>query len=288
MNLCVADSWSWGQAVLSLSETPREDAAYLLAHVLQVRLTDLYVHPERVLNADQQGAYEALIRERSRGIPIAYLIGSKGFWTFDLQVSPEVLVPRPETECVVEAALRWVPLTHARVLDLGTGSGALILALAVERADWQLEAVDLSEGALDLARKNARALFPGIDRIRFHHGSWFEPLDPSATYDLIVSNPPYLSQFSWEHESKQGLSDLTHEPQMALLGGETGLEPYEMIVRQALSHLKPNGFLIFEHGMEQQEKLVRLLGQSGYCVREVGMDWAGLPRYVVAQIETES
>jgi release factor glutamine methyltransferase len=219
------------------------EARLLLTHALGKPPAWLYAHADEVADSELIQRFDALVAARAAGQPVAYLIGRRSFWTLDLTVSTATLIPRPETELLVELALARLPAGRvARVADLGTGSGAIALALARERPDLVVVATDASSAALAVARSNARA--NALGNVEFREGSWFEPL-AGERFDLIASNPPYIA------EGDPHLASLQHEPDLALTSGADGLEAIREIVAAAPSHLQPGGWLLLEHGWDQ-------------------------------------
>ena len=235
----------------------RVDAEALLLHVLGQSRSWLFAHAEDALDMDVQTAFEALVARRAAGEPVAYLTGRRGFWTLELEVTPATLIPRPETELLVELALARLPRdAAANVADLGTGSGAIALAIASERPRAQVVATDASAGALAVARRNAQRL--GIGNLRFVHGDWLAPL-AGERFALIVSNPPYIE--AADPHLAQG--DLRHEPASALASGADGLDDIRRIAAAARAHLEPGGWLLFEHGWNQGDAVRGLLHAAG-------------------------
>jgi len=220
------------------------DAQVLLAHALAIPRAQLRSHPEAPADPQRIPHYLALIERRAAGEPLAYLTGWREFWSLTLAVNPAVLVPRPETELLVERALALRAAAEGRVADLGTGSGAVALALASERPRWQITATDLSGAALAVARANAARL--AITTLTFRAGSWFEPLGAEA-FDLIVSNPPYVAA----EDPALASAALAHEPRLALSPGADALSCLRTIVRGAPHHLAAGGWLLLEHGALQ-------------------------------------
>lgn len=258
-----------------VSATPALDAELLLGHVLGRSRASLRAHGEQPLTAPQAARLESLLARRLAGEPVAYLVGRRGFWTLDLEVDPAVLVPRPETELLVETALaRLRSLPAPAILDLGTGSGAIALALAAELPAAEIVAVDASPAALAVARHNAKAL--RLDRVAFLLGRWFEPVG-SRRFDAIVANPPYLAA------DDPHLAALDREPPDALVAGLTGLEALEAIVAGASSHLQPGGLLLLEHGCEQGAAVRALCLGAGFDSVETLRDLAGLERVTRAR-----
>ena len=257
-------------------EDAAAEAAILLAHVLARPRSWLLAWPEHEPTTDECARFAALVEARARGEPVAYLIGRRGFWTFELEVTPAVLIPRPETERLVELALARLPAERqARVADLGTGSGAIALALASERPRAQVVASDASSAALELARRNARRL--GLERVAFVEGDWCAALG-ARMFDLIASNPPYIAAAD-PHLAR---GDLRFEPAAALASGADGLDALRSIVAQARFHLGEGGWLLLEHGHDQGAA-VRSLLAAGY--REIGTerDHAGHERVTFAR-----
>ncbi len=252
------------------------DAQLLLAHTLVRPRSTLLAHDTEALQPAQTAAFELAVARRARGEPLAYITGRREFWTLELQVTPDVLVPRPETELLVERALVLLPAQEARVADLGTGSGAIALALASERPRWRITATDKSPAALALAELNARAL--NVGNVRFVGGDWFDPL-AGERYDLIASNPPYIAA------GDRSLEDpaLRHEPPVALSSGATGLEALATLIGGASSYLAAAGWLLLEHGADQQRAVADLLVSQGFAHVRCHADLAGLPRVTEAQ-----
>ncbi len=252
----------------------RLDAAALLAHVLGVPRARLNSHPEAAVDSAQSEHYRKLLARRGAGEPLAYLTGRREFWSLQLAVSPEVLVPRPETELLVERALLLKPAGSARVADLGTGSGAIALALARERAHWQVIATDLSSAALAVARANAAAL--GLTHIEFRAGDWYEPLG-AERFDLLLSNPPYVAA------DDPALQELRHEPRLALTPGEDAFAALRTLVRGAAQHLSARGWLLLEHGASQAAELRATLVLAGFRHVRSHRDLAGHERMTEGQ-----
>jgi release factor glutamine methyltransferase len=263
-------------APFTANDTHTLDAELLLAHTLSKTRTHLKAHHEAVTSPEQARRYEELIERRAAGEPIAYILGYRDFWTLTLSVNPSVLVPRPETELLVERALTLGPTGPAHVADLGTGSGAIALALASERPQWAITATDVSEDALQTARANAVTL--GLGRVAFLAGPWFEPLR-GRRFDLIASNPPYVS------EGDAALRDATlqHEPQIALASGPDGLSSLREIVHSAPDYLERHGWLILEHGCDQAAAVARELVGRGFGHVRSHRDLAGHERITEGQ-----
>lgn len=240
------------------SRIDASDAEWLLAHVLHKPRTWLYTHRSAPLGVQAIALYESLVQRRLSGEPVAYLTGMRGFWSLELAVTPHTLIPRPETELLVESALARLPAGQpCRVADLGTGSGAIALAIARERPQSDVIATDASQAALAVALANAERL--GIANVAFRHGDWLHPLH-AESFDVIVSNPPYIAND--DPHLQEG--DLRHEPVSALSSGDDGLDAIRAIVGDALSHLEPGGWLLLEHGWEQGPAVRGLLLTAGF------------------------
>jgi len=243
-------------AAASLGE--RVDAELLLEHALGRPRSWLFAHADEPMPAAGQAAFAALVRRRAAGEPVAYILGRRGFWSLDLEVGADTLIPRVETELLVELALRHVPPDGAaRIADLGTGSGAVALALARERPRAHVVALDLSAGALAVARRNGRRL--GLGNVALVRGDWLQALLPRR-FDLIVANPPYIE--AGDPHLRRG--DLRFEPLAALASGDDGLQAIRRIVAGAASRLVPGGWLLFEHGAAQGTAARALLDAAGY------------------------
>lgn len=253
------------------NDSPRLDVELLLCHVLEKPRTYLFTHPEYELNTEQSRLFERLLQRRLGGEPVAYLIGHKGFWTLDLAVSPATLIPRPETELLVEMALALSLPHQARVLDLGTGTGAIALALASERTQWQITAVDVSVDAVALAECNRRT--HKLSNVVVQQSHWFEAV-AGQHFDLIVSNPPYID--SEDIHLQQG--DVRFEPASALVAADQGLADIRHIVGGAKAFLKKGGWLLLEHGWQQGEVVNQLLQSAGYQCVETVQDLSGHDR----------
>jgi release factor glutamine methyltransferase len=264
-------------------ESPRAAAEILLAHVLGTERVQLYVRHDQPLVPAELTAFKEAIRRRLRHEPVAYIVGRKGFWTLDLKVTPEVLIPRPETELLVEQALALLKAhpadRPARVLELGVGSGAVLVTLAREAAvRHRFFGCDVAPGAVAVAQANA--VSAGVsDRVHLWAADWFAGLNAGCEFDLIVSNPPYVR--SAEIGTLQ--QEITgHEPRLALDGGPDGLRSYRPILAEAHRYLAPGGSLLLEIGSDQRAAVGRLAEGSGcYTGFECRRDYAGLDRLVV-------
>ncbi|MEH8216915.1 peptide chain release factor N(5)-glutamine methyltransferase [Aeromonas veronii] len=251
--------------VLAEGESPRADADVLLCHLLGCRRSYLMTWPERELDAAQQATLQGWLARRLNGEPIAHLVGEREFWSLPLKVSPATLIPRPDTEVLVEQALTRIPQGPCAVLDLGTGTGAIALALKSERPEIDVWAVDRMADAAALARENSAAL--GLP-IEVRDGSWFEPLgeperDNTPRFAVIVSNPPYID--GADPHLEQG--DVRFEPRSALVADDAGLADIRHIVAHAPAYLLTDGWLLLEHGWDQGKAVRQLLRDGGY--REV-------------------
>ncbi len=256
--------------------TPELDAELLLTHLLGISRARLRSHPESVVRAPDCERYFGLIERRAKGEPLAYITGTKDFWSLQLAVTPAVLVPRPETELLVERALALCPGLSCRVVDLGTGSGAIALALASERPHWQVTATDASAEALSVARANAEALELG--RVQFLLGNWLEPL-AGRTFDLIVSNPPYVAA----DDAAMRDPALGYEPRHALTPGPDALVSLRAIIQAAPDYLQRDGWLLLEHGAGQASEVARELVARGFRHVRSHRDLAGHERMTEAQ-----
>ena len=234
------------------------DAEALLCHVLDRPRSWLYAHGDDELDEAGATAFDALLARRRGGMPVAYLTGRRGFWRFDLNVGPATLIPRPETELLVELALERMPSDRPlRVADLGTGTGAIALALALERPGAEVIATDASDAALEVAAGNAGML--GVGNVTFRHGDWLAPL-AGERFDLIASNPPYIA----EGDPHLARGDLRFEPPTALASGVDGLDAIRVIAADAPAHLVPGGWLLVEHGFDQGPPVRALLEAAGF------------------------
>jgi release factor glutamine methyltransferase len=266
-----------GEKALNDSDSARLDAELLLAHAIRQTRTWLYTWPEHIPVVSEQNHYLELIKRRQSGEPIAYLTGKQAFWNLELNITPDVLIPRPETELLVEKTLeKLADLNQARVLDLGTGSGAIALALASEKSGWEISASDVSTGALDLARKNADIL--ETSNVSFHAGDWLASF-PDIRFHAIVSNPPYIE--AGDAHLEQG--DVRFEPEHALISGADGLADIRTIVEQSPRHLENKGWLLLEHGYTQGEELRKILTANEFNRIETFKDLAGHERVTSGQ-----
>ncbi|MFQ2152224.1 peptide chain release factor N(5)-glutamine methyltransferase [Aeromonas sanarellii] len=264
-------------ATLASGESPRADADALLCHLLDCRRGYLMTWPERELDAAQQATLAGWLARRLQGEPIAHLIGEREFWSLPLKVSPATLIPRPDTEVLVEQALARLPPGPCALLDLGTGTGAIALALKSERPDADVWAVDRMPEAAALARANSAAL--GLP-VTVRDGSWFEPLSGAPRFAMIVSNPPYID--GGDPHLDEG--DVRFEPRSALVADEQGLADIRLIVAGAPAHLVPGGWLLLEHGWEQGALVRQLLLQHGYDQVETVRDYGDNERVTLGRL----
>ncbi len=252
-------------------ETAALDCELLLCHCLGRDRAYLYTWPEREIDGDIEIEFKSLLERRQQGEPIAYLVGSREFWSLPLRVNDSTLIPRPDTERLVEIALDLSLAQNARVLDLGTGTGAIALALASENPRWQVTGVDIAGEAVSLARQNACDL--KIANAKFIRSDWFENIAPQS-FDLIVSNPPYIDE--GDPHLEQG--DVRFEPRRALVAAQNGLAAINDIAAAAREYLQRGGWLLFEHGCTQASAVRDLLSRSGYSDISTWSDWGGNER----------
>ncbi|WP_051559940.1 peptide chain release factor N(5)-glutamine methyltransferase [Marinobacterium jannaschii] len=239
-----------------LSDSARLDLELLLCHLLEKPRSYLFTWPDRTLTPQQQEAFMALLARREKGEPVAHILGYRDFWTLQLEVTPDTLIPRPDTETLVELALAKLDNGDYRVADLGTGTGAIALALASERPAWQLTGCDRVAAAVALAERNRQRL--GISNAGFCQSNWFDALE--GEFDLLVSNPPYIDP----QDPHLAQGDVRFEPLSALVADNAGMADIQLIAEQARHYLKPGGWLMFEHGYDQGEASRRVLAQCGY------------------------
>ncbi|QXB22385.1 peptide chain release factor N(5)-glutamine methyltransferase [Lelliottia amnigena] len=262
---------------LSESESPRRDAEILLEHVTGKARTFILAFGETALTADQHAQLSALLSRRKAGEPVAHLTGEREFWSLPLYVSAATLIPRPDTECLVEHALARLPATACRILDLGTGTGAIALALASERPDCQVTAVDVMPDAVALALRNVARL--GFNNVKIQQSSWFDAL-VGHQFDMIVSNPPYIDEC--DPHLSQG--DVRFEPLTALVAAEEGLADIAHIVTVSRQYLTAGGWLLIEHGWTQAEAVHALFTQAGYERVETCQDYGGNDRLTLGKM----
>ena len=269
------------RSILSSSALPPNEARILLAHVLeqhyQLPRSALLSRDDMLLSSVAMDAWKALEARRIEGEPIAYILGKKGFHNIELLVAPGVLIPRPETELLVDIALGEISNRpgHIKILDLGTGSGAIALAVASAAPQSSVTATDQSPDALAIATLNAQSLSL-TERVQFRRGSWYQALDSQALFDVILSNPPYIT--TQDPHLSQG--DLRFEPSSALTDYGNGLSCLEIIISQADQYLKPGGLIAVEHGFDQSDAVVQLMNNAGFNEIEVHLDLSGHTRAV--------
>lgn len=263
------------QALNSVADNPRLEAELLIAHALKLERAQLYAHSTDELSIMQEALVAQLVERRLHHEPIAYIVGHKEFWSLNLLVNSNTLIPRPETESLVEWILVHLPKDKLSIADLGTGSGALALALAHERPLWEITATDNSEAALTVAKNNAKQL--GLNHIEFRLGHWCDALIKKE-YAAIISNPPYIA----EHDSH--LSKLKHEPTSALISKNQGLADLEKIISTAAPYLAKKGYLILEHGFDQGSAVRALLHQYNFTSIETRLDLNGQERFTTATL----
>ncbi len=245
----------------------------LLGFVLHKPQSYLYAWPKHRLDPASLKTYAALVKRRARGEPLAYITGHREFWSLDLNVTRATLIPRPETELLVERALRHIPEHRAcKVADLGTGSGAIALAIASERPQCRITATDISVDALEVTRQNIHRL--ALSNIELIQGDWYDPLPHADRFDLLVSNPPYVASAD-PHLSR---GDLAWEPSTALQAGTDGLDAIRSIAALAPNHLKQAGWLLLEHGCDQGHEVRNILRKAGFRHLRTHIDLAGLER----------
>jgi release factor glutamine methyltransferase len=268
----VGDLLRLGERRLTASDSPRLDAEVLLAAARRCTRADLFRDREESAGMEVTGRFLQWLGERARGVPVAYLIGRREFWSLDLEVTPATLIPRPETELLVELALTIVPETGSfRIADLGTGSGAIALAIARERPAARVIATDVSEAALAVAARNASRA--AIGNVSFRAGSWMAPLGDER-FDLIMSNPPYVE----DRDPHLQTGDVLFEPAGALQGGADGLDAIRQIVSNSMAHLLAGGRLVLEHGANQGDAVRCLLTTCGYIDVGTWRDLGGRER----------
>jgi release factor glutamine methyltransferase len=259
------------------SPSARLDAELLLEHVTGLSRTNFRAMPERQLPANAGWSFQQLVKRRLKGEPVAYIRGQQEFWSLLLEVSPAVLIPRPETELVVERALAHIDAsTAAQVADLGTGSGAIAVAIASERPAASIVGVDVSRDALQIASRNIGRL--QLTNVTLEQGSWFAPF-AGRRFDVIVSNPPYVAQ----DDTDLAADVRRFEPGVALISGPTGMEALDLIVRGAAQHLQPGGWLVLEHGWRQGEAVRQRLVRQGFAHVRSHADLAGRERVTEGQ-----
>jgi release factor glutamine methyltransferase len=260
------------------SDSARLDAEVLLSHVLHCDRSHFIAWPDKELQTDQLEQFASLLEKRINGTPIAYLTGSREFWSLDMAVSEHTLIPRPETETLVEYVLEHFPADLSfKLLDAGTGSGAIAIAIASERPGWELVASDIDEASVQLAQANA--VKHGIDNITFQHSDWFDEIE-QRDFDIIISNPPYIA----EQDPHLSRGDVRFEPRRALTSGTHGMDAIEHLCHHAVKHLKPGGRLIVEHGYDQAGSVYECFGRNGFINIEQTCDLGGHIRMTAGRV----
>lgn len=274
MSVTISELLKRSDELTTVSDTSRLDTEVLLCHILGKNRTFLYTWPEQLLSTSQQHQFQALFNRRLKGEPIAHLTGTREFWSLSLNVSSATLIPRPDTELLVELALGLSLAEQAAVLDLGTGTGAIALALASEKPHWNICAIDAVAEAVALADENRRQL--GFDNVRVFHSDWFSELN-GQTFDLVISNPPYIG--ASDDHLQQG--DVRFEPCSALVADEAGFADLGTIISNANLHLNSGGWLILEHGYEQGDEVRQMMSLAGFSRVATHTDLAGLDRATI-------
>lgn len=252
----------------------RQENAWLLEHITKIDSFDLVMKKDQVLTDEQEQAYVAALARIEAGEPLAYVTGSQPFWTLDLIVTPDTLVPRPDTEVLVETVLRLDLPEDARIVDLGTGTGAVALSLASERDTWDITATDIYEPTLAVAQQNAEK--HDLNDVTFVCGSWFAPLNRKF-FDVIVSNPPYIDA------DDTHMQDLATEPERALVAADHGLADLKVIIQQGKKHLTLDGWVVLEHGYDQADAVQKIFKEAGYKQVRTVKDYGGNDRVTLGQ-----
>ena len=280
MKVSIDQALSMSKTLKSCSKTYRLDTEIILGFIISKTREYLRAHGEDILTEPQTFQFQQMLNKRKQGVPIAYIVGRRYFWDFELMVNESVLIPRPETELLVDIALRTLSGNGIpqKIADLGTGSGAIAIALARENRNWCVEATDISSEALGVARANAKKL--KVTNVKFNKQSWCDGFS-DRTFDLIVANPPYLTKGD-NHLKKGGLQ---FEPVLALTAEDSGYSELHQIIRDSRRCLKRGSWLLLEHGHDQQGMLVEKLKSFGYSDVSGAKDYSGLDRVVTARWE---
>lgn len=278
--MIIKEALQFGVATLtSTSDSAHLDSELLLCNILKCSRAFLIANADQELSAEQLTAFKNLLKQRQKKIPLAYLLGEKEFWSLNLLVTSDVLVPRPETELFIEIIDQlYARQNNIKVADLGTGSGAIALALAKEHPDWQIVATDISAASLDVAKKNAAQL--SLQNVEFALGVWCDAL-PKEKFSLIVSNPPYLA----ENDPHLSNSEISHEPHHALVAKENGLADLCTIIASAKNYLVKDGYLLVEHGFEQAPTVQEIFQHHAYQNIHTWQDLAGHDRITGGRVD---
>jgi len=262
---------------INSSESARLDAEILFCDVMQFDRSRIYSHPEQIIPDDKSTLFQSLIEQRQQGRPIAHLTGKKEFWSLQLAINKDTLIPRPETELLVEIALQMIPDDATfNILDLGTGSGAIAIAIASERPNCNIVATDINTNALTMAKKNAET--HQLKNIQFYISDWYLDI-PLQSFDLIVSNPPYIKQDD-EHLSQ---GDVRFEPELALVAGADGMQAINMILENAKNYLASNAYLLIEHGHDQKQSVQEAFLKNDFKQPKTFKDLSGQDRITIGQ-----
>ncbi|MDB2594684.1 peptide chain release factor N(5)-glutamine methyltransferase [Porticoccaceae bacterium] len=278
----VADFLQRHSELLPASDTALLDTELLLCHCLSVNRTWLKTWPDKTLSLADAERFDQLFQRRLEGEPVAFIIGTQGFWSLDLSVSPHTLIPRPETELLVETALELDLPGHSQVLDLGSGTGAIALALASEYPHWQLIAVDVQAQAVELAEQNRLA--HQLDNVTIYQSNWFAGVanrQPQTKFNLIVSNPPYI-EIDDAHLFE---GDVRFEPASALVSGTEGLDDLKLVIGQSCGFLAAAGWLLVEHGHRQGPAVRDLFNEAGFVLVETRRDYNQLERITLGRLQ---
>lgn len=263
------------EQIINSSESARLDAEILFCEVMQFNRSRIYSNPEQIVPDDKSILFQSLIEQRQQGCPIAHLTGKKEFWSLELAINKDTLIPRPETELLVETALQMIPDDAIfNILDLGTGSGAIAIALASERPDCNIVATDINTNALTMAKKNAAT--HQLENIQFYLSNWYQNI-PSQEFDLIVSNPPYIRQDD-EHLSQ---GDIRFEPELALVAGADGMQAINIILGNAKQYLASNAYLLIEHGYDQKQSVHEAFLKYDFRQPKTFQDLSGQDRMTI-------
>ena len=263
---------------INTSESARLDAEILFCDVMQFNRTRIYSHPDQVVPEDKMALFQSLIEQRQQGCPIAHLTGKKEFWSLELAISEDTLIPRPETELLVETALQIIPENAAfNILDLGTGSGAIAIAIASERPNCKIVATDINTNTLVMAEKNAET--HQLQNIQFYLSNWFQNI-PSQEFDLIVSNPPYIKQ----GDENLSLGDVRFESELALVAGIDGMQAINIILENAKHYLAADAYLLIEHGYDQRLLVQEAFLKNDFKQPKTFQDLSGQDRITRGQV----